>query len=173
MSKVPTKQVDQELADELGLILSPFVMTLKHIRVLPKVVQGFVFAFQKDGITYYDTVDAWTETLGLRHKTIRFITHPVIELRIRQRQYQRWYVRDSETLYPVQMAKVDALYDTFYFVSDPDPGYRTQQVFTGDTLFIRKKPLMAMRPLHPGWSLYLDPKRPWHPRTRLSLVVGA
>lgn len=155
-----TNTLDHELAEELGLRVSPFVMTLKHLAPLTKVIQAFVFVFQKEGLTYYDKAEVWTETLGRRHKIARFILAPVVEQRLNQRVYRRWYVCDGQMLYPVQTAKVAALYEVFYFVTDPTPGYRTHPVFIGETQFIRKKPLMAMRCLQPGWSVRLDPNRP-------------
>ena len=160
MSKIASKELDQHMAQELGLLISPFMLTLKHARQLTKVVKGFVFVYTRDGQTFYDTVDAWTETNGLRKRVVRFITHPCIEERLGKHQYQRWYVRDGITLYPLQTSKVEDLKEHFYFCTDSDPRYRTQVAFVGETQFIRKKPLVAMRRLQPGWGIVLPSERP-------------
>jgi hypothetical protein len=153
MSKSAVKHLDQAVATELGLQNSPFAMTFKHARQLHRVITGFVFAFEKDGLVHFDEVGIWDSTQGLRHKVTRFISHPRIEQRLSKRQYQRWYVRDENALYPLQTAKVEDLKDNFYFVVDDNPCHRTQIVMNEETQFIRKKPLLAMRKPHIPWGV--------------------
>lgn len=152
MSKSTTKLIDQQVADDLGLQLSPFTMTLKHARGLTKMVQGFVFAFQHQDLVYYDQVERWSETLGMRHKISRFISNPQVEERLAKHQYKCWYVHDGQTLYRIQTAKVDCLKDHFYFITDATGRHQTQTAGIQETLFIRKKPLVAARPFKTTWG---------------------
>jgi hypothetical protein len=173
MPKSTTKQIDQQVAADLGLQLSPFTMTLKHVKGLTKLVHGFVFAFQHDGLVYYDSVDRWTETLGLRHKISRFVSNPQVEERLAKHQYKCWYVHDGQTLYRIQTAKVECLKDHFYFITDATGRHPTQTAGIEETDFIRKKPLMAMRPFVTGWGVRPEPAqaKPAARQTKMALAT--
>ncbi|MCY1442656.1 hypothetical protein D9M71_590330 [compost metagenome] len=104
------------------------------------------------GLIYYDVVDVWRSVNGMRVRNPRFRSHPVIEERLRLRQYKRWYVIGNGMLFPVQTAKVEDLKDQFYFLTDSDPTYRSKTILTEECMFLRKKPLLFHRPPGPGWG---------------------
>ena len=147
--------VDNLVASELGLTLSPFTLTLKHVMSLPAIVEGFVFLFESDSMLHYDTMDCWKETLSLRQKVYRFISQPCINKRLQNRTYKRWYVRSEDTLFAVQTAKYAELLDSFYVVTDSDPRYHTHSVVDLEAPFMRKKPLVQCRIQNPGWGVRL------------------
>lgn len=153
MAKSAVQRLDEQIAQELGLQLSPFVLTIKHGRKLHQVINGFVFAYTQDDTPMYDEVPVWRSSAGLRHKVTRYISHPRIEQRLIKRQYLRWYIRNDDILFPMQTSKVEDLRDNFYFVVDDNPLNRTQIVMTEDTQFIRKKPLLGMRQVTPAWGV--------------------
>ena len=151
MSK-QSQRLDTLVATDLGLAHAPITMILKHATRFPDAVDGFVFAFEQNGLIHYDVVDAWRSVNGMRVRVPRFRSHPVIEDRLKQRQYKRWYVMGNGRLFSVQIAKVDDLKDQFYFLTDSDPTYRTTTILTEDCMFLRKKPLMFHRQPLPGWD---------------------
>lgn len=136
---------DLAIATELGLELADMVIVLKHAAVFPDVVSHFIFAYELNGLLYYDAADTWHEVNGMRVRNPRFRSHRIIEDRLNRRQYYRWYVVGNGLLFPVQQAKVEKLRELFPFVIDSDPRYRTQTVFSEETQFLRKKPLTQCR----------------------------
>lgn len=155
MGKSSANQIDEVIASHLELTLFQFQLTIKHTLTLNRLLRGFLFAYSKDGVTYYDTVPLITECNGQRIRLPKFAIHPSISKRIAAHQYQRWYVYDSDTLYPLQMAKPSVFETTFPFKVNDDVLYRTQTAYTEETMFIRKKPLLALRPIRPGWGVTL------------------
>ena len=153
MAKSAVQRLDAQIAQDLGLQLTPFVLTIKHGRKLHQVIQGFVFAYTQDDVPMYDEVPVWRSSAGIRHKVTRYISHPRIEQRLIKRQYSRWYIRNEDILFPMQTSKIEDLRDNFYFVVDDNPLNRTQIVMTEDTQFIRKKPLLGMRQARPEWAV--------------------
>jgi len=143
---------DTLVAADLRLDHSPITMILKHATRFPDKVDGFVFAFEQSGLIHYDIVDVWRSVNGMRVRIPRFRSHPVIEERLRKRQYNRWYVIGNGYLFPVQTAKVDDLKDQFYFLTDSDPTYRTTTILTEECKFLRKKPLLQCRVVRPSWG---------------------
>ncbi|WDS62403.1 hypothetical protein [Pseudomonas phage D6] len=152
MSKEMQRQ-DALVAADLRLGHSPITMVLKHATRFPDKVDGFVFAFEQGGLVHYDIVDVWRSVNGMRVRIPRFRSQPVIEERLRRRQYNRWYVIGNGYLFPVQTAKVEDLKDQFYFLTDSDPTYRTTTILTEECKFIRKKPLVQCRVQRPGWGI--------------------
>jgi hypothetical protein len=146
------QRLDTLVAADLGLVPAPITMILKHATRFPDAVDGFVFVLEQNGLIYYDVVEVWRSVNGMRVRVPRFRSHPVIEERLRQRQYKRWYVMGNGRLFPVQTAKVDDLKEQFYFLTDSDPTYRTTTILTEECQFLRKKPLLFHRPPKPGWG---------------------
>lgn len=153
MAKSAVQRLDEQIAQELGLRLSPFVLTIKHGRKLHQVIQGFIFAYTQDDVPMFDEVPVWRSSSGIRHKVTRYISHPRIEQRLIKRHYTRWYIRNDDILFPMQTAKIEDLREHFYFVADDNPLNRTQIVMTEDTQFIRKKPLLGVRQVRPEWGV--------------------
>lgn len=151
MSK-QSRRFDALVADDLGLTLAPIAMILKHATRFPDEITGFVFAYEQGGLIHYDSVPTWHSVNGMRVRIPKFKTHPVIEERLRQRVYRRWYVMGNGQLFAVQIAKVDELLNQFYFVIDPTPNYRSRTILTEECMFLRKKPLLFHRPTVPTWS---------------------
>jgi hypothetical protein len=146
------QRLDTLVAADLGLSPAPITMILKHATRFPDAVDGFVFVLEQNGLIHYDVVEVWRSVNGMRVRVPRFRSHPVIEERLRQRLYKRWYVMGNGRLFPVQTAKVDDLKDQFYFLTDSDPTYRTTTILTEECQFIRKKPLLFHRLPRPSWG---------------------
>jgi hypothetical protein len=140
------RRFDETIATDLGLTLSPITMVLKHAVRFPRFLEGWVFAYEHQGLTHYDVVNEWHSVNGMRVKIPRFQSHPVIEERLVKRQYRRWYVWGDGTLFPVQISKVDDLKDNFYFLTDNDPRYQTTTIMTEEAMWLRKKPLAFHNP---------------------------
>ncbi|ARV77203.1 hypothetical protein FDI21_gp032 [Pseudomonas phage Noxifer] len=155
MGKSSANQIDEVIASHLELNLFQFQITIKHTLTLNRILRGLLFAYSKDGVTYYDTVPLITECNGLRIRLPKFAMHPSIRKRIAAHQYQRWYVYDSDTLYPLQMAKPSVLEATYPFKVNDDVLYRTQIAYLEETMFLRKKSLLALRPIKHGWGVTL------------------
>lgn len=146
------QRLDALVADDLGLTPAPITMILKHATRFPDEVDGFVFAYEHNGLIHYDQVPVWHSVNGMRVRIPRFKSHPSIEERLRKRQYKRWYVVGNGRLFTVQIAKVDDLKDQFYFLTDNNPCYRSTTILTEECLFLRKKPLLFHRPEREGWG---------------------
>lgn len=146
------ERLDTLVAGDLGLAQAPITMILKHATRFPDAVDGFVFALEHNGLIYYDIAEVWRSVNGMRVRVPRFRSHPVIEERLRLRQYKRWYVMGNGRLFPVQTAKVEDLKDQFYFLTDSDPTYRTTAILTEECMFLRKKSLMFHRPPKEGYG---------------------
>lgn len=154
MSK-QTLRFDQAVAEELSLTLADIAIVIKHAALFPDAVTQFVFAYEQNGLIYYDIADTWHEVNGMRVRNPRFRSHPIIEDRLNRHHYYRWYVVGNGMLFPVQQSKVEALRTLFTFLIDSDPRYRTQTAFFGETQFIRKKPLVQCRRQKLGWGIEL------------------
>lgn len=154
------QRLDTLVADDLGLALAPITMILQHATRFPDAINGFIFAFEHNGNIYYDSAPTWHSVNGMRVRTPKFKSHPVIEERLKKRQYKRWYVVGNGRLFSVQTAKVEKLYEQFNFLMDDDPRYRATQIFTEECMFLRKKPLMFHRPPAPTWCGTIAEDRP-------------
>jgi len=140
------KYQDEAIADELGLILSPFTVTLKHTAGFTALVKSLIFSFMKDNEVYYDKATTWTHCNGRRVRKRKFAIAPHALSNLHNKLYNRWYFTDGVNLFPVQHAKMSDVLDFFYFVEDDNPRLYTHIAYTPkETPFIRKKPLMAMR----------------------------
>lgn len=155
MGKSSAIQIDEVIASHLELELCQFQLTIKHTLKLHRHLRGLIFAYCKDGTTYFDTAPLIYECNGLRIRLPKFAMHPSIRKRIAAHQYNRWYVYSAETLYPLQMVKPSVLETTYPFKVNDDVLYRTQIAYNEETMFIRKKPLLAVRPYKPGWGVTL------------------
>lgn len=125
MAKSSTvKQLDEWLAIEIGVQLSPFVLTLKHVRQLSHGGLGFLFVYRHQGVYWIDHTWVQRDQLGLRIKPVRLRMDTTVKDRLEQQVHRRWYFYDQEYLYPVQKAKVKRLFDDFWFIVDKDPLYR-------------------------------------------------
>lgn len=136
------RKLDALVAEDLGLSLGHITMVLKHAVQFVKMVEGFVFVYELDGLTHYDTVPVWRMVNGMRVRVPRFQSHPIVEERLAKRQYRRWYVWGDGFLYPVQTSKVEDLKENFYFITDDDPRYRTTTILLEECQWIRRKALM-------------------------------
>ena len=146
MSKSKKQELDLAMANELDLELSPFVLVLKHVLQLTTPVGGFAFAHRTEGVIGYDTVDLWRNSLGMRIKPERFLMPSIVRLHLLSKAYQRWYYFDYRYLYPVQPVKASEFLESFWFVEDSDPHYRSSVVCNPEEPFnLRKKPLVACR----------------------------
>ena len=159
MGKSTVKQIDELMAQELERKLSPFTMTIKHVQKLHRLIRGFVFAYAKDGVTYYDVAELIWECNGKRIRLPKFALHDTIRQRIAKHQYQRWFVYCDDTLYPIQTAKPSVLEESFIFMVNDDVTYRTKTAYIEESLFLRKKALLACRPLKSGWGVTLQKQR--------------
>jgi hypothetical protein len=155
MGKSTVKQMDEDIASELDLELCPFTLTIKHTLKLHRYMRGFIFAYSKDGITYYDEVPLVYEHNGLRIRVPQFAMHPSIRQRIAARHYQRWYMYSYDKVFPLQTAKPSVLEDSYPFKVNDDCLYRTRTAYTEGLMYLRKKPLVACRPIKPGWGVTL------------------
>ncbi len=155
MVKNTAKKLDEQMAAELDLTLSPFTMVLKHVVRLPNIVEGFIFVMVKDGIISYDRVDKWAEVNGMRLRVPRFKSHSVIEKRLNDKLYRRWYVWGNGILYPLQTSKVEDLKDNFYFKIDSNPHCCTIHIPNIEVDIIRNNPLLFFERAHPGWGVTL------------------
>lgn len=155
MSK-QTLRFDQAVAEELSLTLADIAIIIKHAARFPDAVTHFIFAYEQNGLIYYDVMNTWHSANGMRVRNPRFRSQPIIEDRLNRHHYYRWYVVGNGRLFPVQQAKVEALRSLFSFVIDDDPRYRTQTAFFGETQFIRKKPLVHCRTQRPTWGTEIN-----------------
>jgi hypothetical protein len=155
MTKSIAKQLDQAVANELGLVLSPFTMILRHVVGLRQLVDGFVFALVQGDYIHVDTVDTWNDANGMRAKIKKFISNPLVEERLAKRQYRRWYVRGGGELFPVQTAKTEDLKENFYFLIDDNPSHRTLTVFNEECPKLRKYSLYTQQALPFNWGVIL------------------
>lgn len=153
MSKSQKAQLDRDMANELELERSPFVLTIKHILKLSPSVGGFCFAYRHNDQLYYDTVPVQTSNGGIVVKPARFMLPEVVQRRLQEKSfYTRWYFYDTRYLYPIQKSKVGTLYDAFWMVLDSNPHYRSSVVCDPGHMQLRKKPLVAMRDNPVTWD---------------------
>lgn len=152
MGKNAVKQIDEAMALELGLTLSQFTLTIKHVQQLHRLIRGFVFAYTKDDLVCYDTAILHSECNGKRIRLPKFEMHPTVHKQIAKHHYKRWFVYCDSTLYPVQLAKPSILDDSFLFTITTESLHRSKIAYAKESLFIRKKPLVVCRPVKNGWG---------------------
>lgn len=131
MAKSSTvKQLDEWLAIDMGLLLSPFMLTLKHVRQLSHGGLGFLFVYQHHGVYWVDHTQVIRYRNGMRVKPIHITIDVSVKERIKQHVHLRWYFYDREYLYPVQKSKIEKLFGEFWFITDEDPRYRPNVLIT-------------------------------------------
>lgn len=155
------QRLDTLVAADLGLELAPITMILQHATRFPDTVDGFIFAYELGKCICYDSVPTWRSVNGMRVRTPKFKSHPLIEDRLNRRLYKRWYVVGNGRLFSVQTAKVTDLKEQFNFLIDNDPRYRSVTILTEDCMFLRKKPLLFHRPPVPTWGTLIPENRPY------------
>jgi len=158
MAKSNKAELDQAMADELNLELSPFVITLKHAAQLYSLEGGFFFAYQCSGQIQYDEVPIHTGAQGCRVKPERFLLPRMVDQRLNNSIYSRWYFKDGRYLYPMQKTKVSKLKDLFWFVICDDPHYCSSVICDLQPMYLRKKPLMEMRKDNVTWDDCTPPR---------------
>jgi hypothetical protein len=163
-SKSLLKQMDVTLAEELGLLLSPFSLTLDHVCKLDSKYGGFHFGFLVDGQIWYDSAELKSIHLGCRVKPSRFLLPDMVAHRLHQRVYKRWYFQDRTYLYPVQPTKVDTLFEKCWFIENDIPHYTTSVIVNIEQFNLRKKPLINVRKQYLTWddSTILPSHTPTH-----------
>lgn len=144
--------LDSNLAQELGLVLGNKTLPLKKVQTLVKHAKGWYFAYCEDNQYYYDTIEAWSGSLGCRVKPTRFLLPALTKHRLENKTYLRWYYHYEDVLYRVQIAKVTELFERFWFQPCDTVLPNTQVLVDTEPMFLRKKPLMHLR----------EPRKPWY-----------
>lgn len=153
MAKSNIKRLDLAMACERNKALSPFTLTIKHVRCLESTGQRFLFAYQVDKTTHYDTVDVVNEVLGVRRKLAYFLLPDVVKQRLNDKVYTRWYFEDEDYVYPVQSCKITHLMGSFLWTVDGEQRKCSHVIADPDeTQFIRKKPLKRVRRPEVTWQ---------------------
>lgn len=158
MAKKRVNRVSLALSEELGLLLSPFTLTLKHVVKLHSKVGGFVFVFPTTlGQYQYHSVRVASESGGLPVKPLFFpIPQACVEGLLGNR-YCHWFYFDEQYLYPVQRTKPSTLLETFLFKPNGEVPHVDVLLDTPEPeMWLRKKPLLALRPELPSWDDYLN-----------------
>jgi len=152
MAKSSKKELDVTMACELDKALSPFTLTYKHVKCLNQIGKGFVFAYTRDNVIYYDRAEVVSQVMGLRKKPERILLPEQVRERLINKAYTRWYFEDKDYLYPLQVCKVGTLLEEFWWVNTDSPGFRSHVVALPDTMFLRKKPLVGVRQSKVTWE---------------------
>lgn len=142
------QEQDEWVAFDLNLTLSAFTVNIKHVRQLTKLVHCLVFSYERDGLVFYDQIGTWREVNGMRKKKRLFTASKHILDNLKDRKYNRWYFTDHLCLYPMQMTKLDELLEHFSILLDDEHRSHSHLAFPlKETPFIRKKPLVQVRPM--------------------------
>lgn len=150
MAKSGKAKLDLAVAEELGLELGSQMLTLNHVKYKAGTGGGFLFVYEHAGLHLIDMVSVWRDTHGVRFKPERLIMPSVVPERLKKHHYLRWYFGEGSILHPVQIAKIEKLFDEFLFVIDHNPLYRPIPIIT-ERLHLRKKPLRGLFPQHFQW----------------------
>lgn len=144
MSKLKA-QLDQAVANDLGVELSSESTTLLEVAGNPDCIKALVFAFVLGNDFYYDLLPVWRIVNGMRIKLPKFQSRPVIEDRLSKQQYKRYYALGNGILTPLKVSKVKDLKNHLPFRIGDDPSYQTTLITHDETMGIRKKPLLFHR----------------------------
>jgi len=161
MGKKKTHRVGQALSEELGLVLSPFTLTLKHVVQLNAKRGGFLFVTttQFDHHLYH-RVEVVAECNGLPIKPAYFPIPKSVVGRLLQKSYAMWFFYDSDYLYPLQKVKPEALLETFVFrETENTPRENVILDSPEPEMWLRKKARLEMRESVPCWDSYLCPSK--------------
>lgn len=150
MTHGPIRQWDRRVAEELGCRLAPRTLTLKHVHTKGASGTGFCFLEIAGELGWVDIAPVWRDDVGVHLKPLRLLLPPRVKHHLQTHRYHRWYFVEGATLYPVQTAKVEKLWDEFWFVPDPNPLYRPILLMPVETLLLRRK---ALTPSLPPLSL--------------------
>jgi hypothetical protein len=101
------KQIDESVACDLGLVLSPHTRTIREVAEAGNATVCLIFAFECDDYVCYDLVPVWREVNGMRIKLPKFQSHPTVVERLRKLLYRRYYTTDGRYLYPLKVKSVD------------------------------------------------------------------
>lgn len=144
MSKLKAR-IDNAVARDLGIELSSIPTTLKEVTGNPDSVCALILAFEIEGIVHYDLLPVWRYINGMRIKIPKFQSHPIIEERLVKKIYKRYYVLCQDTFANLKLDKPNDLRANLPFRIGDDHRYQTTMVVTGDTMGLRKKPLLFHR----------------------------
>lgn len=140
------------MVGETSLSLSPFMLKLDHLVEINSQCGGFYFVQLIDGLIVYDFIPAVNRINGKKVKPIRYYLTPSVKDRLVNKTYKRWYYGDRDYLYPLKKETYQRLIDRFAFIeTESDLFQETHVVFDPGEMFLRKKPLVAMREDVPPW----------------------
>ncbi len=139
------ERLDKAVADDLGITLSSNSTTLKEIAEQPDKVEGLIFAYTVGDDFYYDRVPIWRYVNGMRIKIPKFHSRPIIEARLSQQLYNRYYVIITGTLFHLKVSKPNDLKTRLSFTIGEDGVYQSTMVTPDLVMGLRKKPLMFHR----------------------------
>lgn len=144
MSKLKAK-LDQAIAGDLGIELSSDSITLKEIVEQPDQVDSLVFAYDIGENIYYDCVPVWRYINGMRIKIPKFHSRPIIEARLVNKVYKRYYVIFGGILTRLKISKPNDL-KTLLPITVGENGLYRSSIVTPDLIMgLRKKPLLYHR----------------------------
>lgn len=153
MAKFSKKRLDLAMACEHDKALSPFTLTIKHVRCLEKTGKRFLFTYQVNGTIYYDSAEVVSTVMGVRCKPAYFLLPEIVKQRLFDKVYTRWYFEDADYIYPVQSCKIPTLMDAFIWVEGGDRRRGSHVVVDPEeTMFLRKKPLVRVRRSNVTWD---------------------
>jgi len=144
MSKLKAK-LDQAVAGNLGIELSPNSITLKELAGQPTLVTSLILAFVQGEDFCYDVVPVWRYVNGMRIKIPKFHSRPIIEARLAKQFYLRYYALFDGKLYPLKVSKPSDLKARLPFKVREDGLYRSTVISPDAVMGLRKKPLLFHR----------------------------
>lgn len=144
MSKFKAR-INDAVTGDLGVGLSSKSITIKELSAIPDLIESLVFAFMVDDQVYYDLVPIWRYVNGMRIKIPKFQSLPIIEERLDQSVYQRFYALGNGLLIPLKAFKLTELRTRIPFKIGNDPNYRTSITVPDESMALRKKPLLYHR----------------------------
>lgn len=151
--KKRTHVQDETVARDLNIPLASFTVTIKHTSRLPALVKALIFSYEKDGLVYYDQAGTWDNVNGMRLKKRIFTMSQDTFHGLKRHRYNRWYFTDHQQLYPLQVSKLNDLLDHFSISIDATHRSHSHLAYPlEETPFIRKKPLVQVRPLRVGFG---------------------
>lgn len=140
------------MVGETDLSLSPFTLQLDHLVEINSQCGGFYFVQLINGLIVYDFIPAVNRINGKKIKPVRYYLSPSVKDRLVSKSYKRWYYSDRDYLYPLKKETYQRLVDRFAFIeSEFDQPNETTAIVDPGEMFLRKKPLMAMRDTFPPW----------------------
>lgn len=141
------------MVNETSLSLSPFTLKLDHLVEINSQCGGFYFVQLIDGLIVYDFLPAVNRINGIKIKPIRYYLSPSVKERLLTKTYKRWYYGDRDYLYPLKKETYQRLVDRFAFIETETDSKRNQYtVLEPGEMFLRKKPLLAVRKQKATWE---------------------